>query len=298
MLPMNTALPWSLLACAISVTNMGTTQMMMKTALASATLLCLSLTAAPLVQADAITEAVSNEHRSSQARARDEYRHPAQTLRFFGIEPDMTVVEIWPGGGWYTDILAPLLSEKGKLYAAHFYVDENTNSYFKNSQAAFKQKLANHPPYKAVTLTAFAPLQATDIAPKGSADAVLTFRNVHNWLMQDGDAGVEAAFKAFHKALKKGGVLGVVEHRMPESFNQDEHKRSGYVKQSYVIEMAKKAGFTLAQSSDINANSRDSANHPRGVWTLPPRLALDDQDRAKYMAIGESDRMTLKFVKE
>ena len=131
------------------------------------------------------------------------------------------------------------------------------------------------------------------MAPKGTADLVLTFRNLHNW----GEEGMAQVFKDAHVALKKGGVLGVVEHQMPESQNYKENKRSGYVPKSLVVKYAKAAGFTLAASSDINANSKDMANHPKGVWTLPPSLALADKDKEKYLAIGESDRMTLKFVK-
>ncbi|MDC2889143.1 hypothetical protein PN838_10685 [Psychrosphaera sp. G1-22] len=155
----------------------------------------------------------------------------------------------------------------------------------------------NDPAYAGIKVTEFHQTKALDIVPEGTADMVLTFRNVHNFYMGDGDVGVENAFKAFYKALKKGGVLGVVDHRLPENLDQEENKRSGYVKQSFVIAAAEKAGFTLAAASEINANPKDTAQHPRGVWTLPPRLALGDEDKEKYTMIGESDRMTLKFVK-
>jgi len=262
------------------------------------TLICgLMLTLPMAASADSVEKAVKHKDRPETQVKRDEYRHPAETLAFLGIKPEMTVVEISPGGGWYTNILAPLLKDKGQFYAAHFYVDENSRDYFKNSLNNFKQKIKQHAPYKNIQVTSFHPTKALDIAPAGSADMVLTFRNVHNWYMRHDDTGVENAFNAFFKALKPGGVLGVVEHRMPESFDMQDKKKSGYVKQSYVIEMAEKAGFKLAASSEINANPKDTADHPRGVWTLPPRLALDDQDKDKYLAIGESDRMTLKFVK-
>lgn len=244
-----------------------------------------------------IQTVLSSEQRDIKQAARDSYRHPAETLAFFEVEPDMHVVEIWPGGGWYADILVPLLREKGQYYAAHFFVDADAPKYFVNSREKFQNKVDSDPGFANVKMTSFHPTKEVKIAPDGSADRVLTFRNVHNWYMSSNDAGVEGAFKAFYKALKPGGILGVVDHRMPESFDMQEKKRSGYVKQSYVIKMAEKAGFKLVAKSEINANPKDTADHPRGVWTLPPRLALGDEDKAKYQAIGESDRMTLKFVK-
>lgn len=246
---------------------------------------------------EAIKAAVKNPLRG-EASKRDMYRHPAETLSFFGLQPNLTVVEILPGGGWYTSILNPILSTKGQLYAAHFHPYEGAPGYYARSLAGFKEKVANDPLYKGIEVTEFHHIKAHDIAPEGSADMVLTFRNVHNWYMGDGDEGVEQAFAAFYKALKKGGVLGVVEHRMPESQDQVANKNSGYMKQSYVIAAAEKAGFVLEASSEVNANAKDTADHPKGVWTLPPRLANGDVDREKYVAIGESDRMTLKFVKK
>jgi predicted methyltransferase len=255
-------------------------------------------TTSAMVAADPIADAVGNENRTGKERLRDEFRHPIQTLRFLGIEPDMKVAEIWPGGGWYTNILAPLVAEKGQLYAAHFYIDENSNSFFSNSRKGFEDKVKTYAPYKEVEVTSFNQADANlDIAPAGSLDAVLTFRNVHNWYMRGEDQAVTNAFIVFNKALKKGGILGVVEHRMPENFDMREKKNSGYVKQSYVIDMAQRAGFELVSTSEINANANDTANHPSGVWTLAPRYRLGEQDKAKYRAIGESDRMTLKFIK-
>lgn len=247
--------------------------------------------------ADAIKAAVGSELRADQAK-RDNYRNPADTLEFFGLKDDMTVVEISPGGGWYTTVLNPIVKDNGKFYAAHFHMYEGAPGYYQRSLDGFKKKMAENPLYSGIELTEFHHTKALDVAPEGSADMVLTFRNVHNWYMNDGDMGVENAFRAFHKALKSGGVLGVVEHRMPEELDQAANKRSGYMKQSYVVAIAEKAGFKLAASSEVNANPKDTALHPRGVWTLPPRLALGDQDRDKYIAIGESDRMTLKFVKQ
>ena len=245
---------------------------------------------------DVIATAVSSDLRAEQS-VRDVYRHPTQTLEFFGLEPDMTVVEISPGGGWYTSILNPIVKEQGKFYAAHFHVFEGAPGFYQRSLSGFKEKVQNNPLFSGVEITEFHHSKALNVAPQGSADMVLTFRNVHNWYMGGGDAGVENAFKAFNKALKKGGVLGVVDHRLPEHMDEAAQKRSGYMKQSYVVEAAEKAGFKLVASSEINANPKDTTQHPRGVWTLPPRLALGDENKDKYMAIGESDRMTLKFVK-
>lgn len=265
----------------------------------SALLLLAGLLAVPSysVFADAITDAASSEFRSAKAQARDEYRHPQQTLRFFDVQPNMTVVEISPGGGWYTDILAPLLKDHGKLIAAHFFVDEESGNYYRRSLAGFKKKIAEHPPYKNIALSAFDPVKALNITTPNSADRVLTFRNVHNWYMNGKDKGVVNAMEAFFNALKPGGILGLVDHRLPESASDDKMASTGYMKQSYVIAMAQKAGFTLVATSDVNANPLDSADHPRGVWTLPPTLSLGEENQAHYLAIGESDRMTLKFMK-
>lgn len=248
------------------------------------------------VSAAALQEIVAGEHRSESAQARDVYRNPVKTLEFFDVRPEMTVVEVSPGGGWYTDILAPYLKDKGKLIAAHFDPESDVQ-YYQNSLKKFKEKIANKDVYGNVELTVFAPPSKVAIAPEGSADRVLTFRNVHNWYMRGGEDSVKAAFDGFFKALKPGGMLGVVEHRMPESMDQEANKRSGYVKQSLVIKWAEQAGFKLLEKSDINANPKDTADHPKGVWTLPPSLRLGDQDKEKYLSIGESDRMTLKFVK-
>jgi len=252
---------------------------------------------ASYASADAISDAVTSDIRSDKAKVRDEYRNPQQTLRFFGLKPNMTVVEISPGGGWYADILYSVVKENGKYVAAHFYVDEETSGYYKKSVEGFKEKMKPGMKYEGAELTAFDPMKALDISEAGSADMVLTFRNVHNWYMRNGDEGIDNAFGAFFKALKPGGVLGVVEHELPESADDEAMKKSGYMKRSYVVAAAEKAGFVLEASSDVNANPMDSADHPKGVWTLPPRLALDDEDREKYMAIGESNRMTLKFTK-
>jgi predicted methyltransferase len=238
----------------------------------------------------ALEQAVNGDHRSIKNKARDQYRHPVETLKFFGFSPEMTIVEITPGGGWYTEILAPALKGKGKLYGAH-YPDTGEDNYYSNSRKRLEKKLASNVVFSEVVLTDFVPRKQSELAPQGSADLVLTFRNLHNWK----DAGVEQVFKDAFNALKPGGVLGVVEHRLPAGVAPE--KAKGYVSEANTIKQAKIAGFRFAASSEINANAKDMAQHPKGVWTLPPVLRLGETDKAKYLAIGESDRMTLKFVK-
>lgn len=235
--------------------------------------------------ADPLKAAVAADNRLVGNVARDVYRHPYETLSFFGIKPTDTVVELAPGGGWFTEILAPYLREGGQLYAAD------------GGSVRFKAKMDSMGVYAKVKITTFDPAKGLlDIAPAGSADAVLTFRNVHNW-MGMGEGKAQAVFDAAFKALKPGGTLGVEEHRLPASRTQDPKAPSGYVQEAVVIQFAEKAGFKLAGKSEVNANPKDTADHPDGVWTLPPTYGLKDKDRAKYQAIGESDRMTLKFVK-
>ncbi len=250
---------------------------------------------APAVPKGTLAEIVAGPHRSDANKARDVYRHPVETLEFFGVKNDMTVVELWPGGGWYTEILAPFLMEKGKLVAAGGNPD-STNDYRKKSAQKFKDMVAAKPEiYGKVEVIAFEPPALASLGPAGSADMVVTFRNVHNWMQEP--KGLETAMKAFYDVLKKGGVLGIEEHRAKAKGKQDPKAKSGYVQEAYLIKAAQKAGFKLAEKSEINANPKDTANHPEGVWTLPPVLRLGEKDREKYVAIGESDRMTLKFVK-
>ncbi|MBV8973336.1 MAG: class I SAM-dependent methyltransferase [Sphingomonadaceae bacterium] len=240
---------------------------------------------------DDLAALLQGPQRSDANRARDQYRHPVETLRFFGLKPTMTVVEIWPSGGWYTEILAPYLRDRGHYIAAGS--DPATTDGAK-SVARFKAKLDADPgSYVKVTVTAFGK-DRYDIAPAGSADMVLTFRNVHNWV-EGGFA--PAAFSAFYRALKPGGVLGVEEHRLPEGMPDAKQASSGYMKVSTVRHLAEAAGFRFVAASDVNANPRDTHDYPKGVWTLPPTYEEGDKDRARYAAIGESDRMTLKFVK-
>lgn len=233
------------------------------------------------------------DHRSVGHRARNEYRHPAETLAFFGIRDDMTVVEISPGpGAWYTEILAPYLRDNGLLYAGNYDPDAEREYYRRNSRV-FSERMAAEPElYDKVRVMVFDPPLKLDAAPAGSADMVVTFRNFHNWI-RDGD--VEAAIAGMHAMLKPGGVLGVVQHRGRPGADQDPD--SGYVGEDYLVTLIESAGFELVASSEVNANPRDTKDHPEGVWTLPPNFDLGDVDRDKYAAIGESDRMTLKFVK-
>lgn len=245
--------------------------------------------------ASALVKAMSGKHRPPRNAMRDKYRHPLETLHFFELQPNMTVVEIWPGAeGWYTEILAPLLRKNGKLYAAHFS-SKSEIQFFTKSLTDFKKKLATHRRiYNRVTVTTLQPPDKLEIAPAESADRVLTFRNVHNWMKNSVENHV---FMAMFRALKPGGILGVVEHRGIPDKPQDPVATSGYVTEAYVIALAEKTGFETIGRSDINVNSKDTKNHPEGVWTLPPTLRLKEIDREKYQAIGESDRMTLKFRK-
>ena len=244
--------------------------------------------------APALQAAIDGDHRAAENKARDVYRHPAETLTWLGVEPDMTVVEIWPSRGWYTEILAPYLRDNGKLYLAGF--DRTSDrDYVKKTLKILDDKLAAAPEvYGTPVMTELSPPDKVEVAPAGSADMVLTFRNVHNW-MTAGTA--DAVFAAMYAALKPGGVLGLVEHRGDPDVEQDPQAESGYVTEAATIRMAEKAGFALVDSTEINANPKDTRDHPSGVWTLPPVLRLGDQDREKYLAIGESDRMTLKFRK-
>jgi predicted methyltransferase len=232
----------------------------------------------------ALQAAIAGPQRSEANKARDKYRHPLETLTFFGIKPEMTVVEIWPGGGWFTEILAPFLKGHGKLYEA---------AAGGAGAKAFEEKLKADPAvYGEVIVTALQPPAETEIAPAGTADMILTFRNVHDWLPHGNAADY---FKAFYRALKPGGILGITDHRADPSQPQDPNAKNGYVRQDYMIQLAEQAGFKLIGTSEINANPKDQRDHP--VWNLPPTLRLGQTDRAKYLAIGESDRMTLKFTK-
>ncbi|RLA18950.1 MAG: methyltransferase [Gammaproteobacteria bacterium] len=248
-----------------------------------------------IADSGSLQSAINAEHRSTQHKNRDRYRHPKETLEFFAVEADMTVVEIWPGGkGWYTEILAPYLKDQGLLYVAHF--DENSAiPYFSKNFTKFKQKLAANPDiYGRVIITTLQPPQQLKIAPANSADRVLTFRNVHNWMKSNQAPQV---FEAMYIALKPGGILGIVEHRNDAQIDQDPKALSGYVTEAYIIHLAEQIGFKLLAKSEINANAKDTHDHAKGVWSLPPSLRGGEADRKHFEKIGESDRMTLKFVK-
>ena len=232
--------------------------------------------------------AIKSSDRDSKNITRDEYRHPYETLSFFGIESNMRVVELSPGGGWYTEILANYLHDPGMLIAAHFDKDSE-RAYFKRGRANFEKKMNSSSMYDNVEIVDL----SSNLAEPESVDAVLTFRNLHNWLGPQ----IDLIFINSYKVLKPGGVMGVVEHRAKSGTSLEEMKKSGYVTEQYAIEIAKKHGFKLVSKSEINANAKDTKDHPRGVWTLPPNLRLNEVDRQKYIEIGESDRMTLLFKK-
>lgn len=258
----------------------------------------------PLTQSDAVDTAstaalddvLKGEWRDPANAARDGFRHPRETLSFFGVAPDQTVIEITPGGGWYAEILAPYLRDDGQYIAAVVdpaaVAEGRGRDYQQRARSGLEAKFTGAPAqYGKAKIVAYDPA-APVFGPAGSADAVLTFRNVHNWRMSD---QAEGMFQGFFAVLKPGGVLGVVEHRAASDVSADD--RSGYVSEQQVIALAEAAGFRLDAKSEINANPRDSKDHPNGVWTLPPSNNHEEADRAKYQAIGESDRMTLRFVK-
>jgi len=239
--------------------------------------------------------AVASGDRPADEVARDVWRHPVETLEFFGLRDDMTVVELWPGGGWYTAILAPVLAEKGKLVVTSFDPNGPPDAYATKSAKKYADRLASKPNlFAKVQVDVVRPPDELSLGPDGSADMVLTFRNFHNWV-RDGIA--DKVLAAAFRVLKPGGVLGVEEHRAKPDADPAKAGDTGYVPEAYVIDSAQKAGFRLDGRSEINANPRDTKDWPKGVWTLPPTLRLGDQDRAKYQAVGESDRMTLRFRK-
>ena len=244
-------------------------------------LVALGAPAAVLAKDAALAEAVSAQHRSPNFVARDQYRRPQDVLEFAGLKQNMTVVEAAPGGGYWTEILAPYLRDKGVYY----------NAVSARALPSLRKKLdGDEAVYGKVNVTDL----SGEIAPAGSADLVVTFRNVHNWMAQ----GVaDQTFKAFYDALKPGGTLLVEEHRAPADQPQDPKAVSGYVREDYTVGLAQKAGFKLVGKSEMLANPKDTKDWPKGVWTLPPTLALGDQDRAKYVAIGEADNFLLKFEK-
>ena len=241
----------------------------------------------------ALEAAIASPMRTPANVLRDPYRNPGPTLAFFGVKPSDTVVEIWPGGGWYTEILAPYLRAGGGSYIAAAPPPgvQRMTEWRNNNQSKFGLfDVAAFPTFEA----------GQQGVADGTADVVLTFRNVHNWRMGSGRNNQDysrEAFQQMFRMLKPGGTLGVVDHRLPEEADVEREKSSGYVKTSTVRRLAEEAGFQLVEASEINANAKDTADWPDGVWTLPPSLRLKEKDRERYLAIGESDRMTLRFVK-
>jgi predicted methyltransferase len=250
-----------------------------------------SATAAAAAADPALVSAVASPARSAAAVARDKARHPVEELTFFGLNPSMNVVELWPGGGYWTDILGPYLKASGHYTIA---LPAPGNAEEDSGATRFRAKIAGEKDRLGVIHETTLGPGHFDIAPPGSADLVLTFRNLHNW-MNDGYA--EQALAACFTALKPGGILGIEAHRGRNDVPQDPKAKNGYVRQDYAIALAKKAGFVLVESSEINANPRDTKDWVGGVWTLPPTLSQGDKDRAKYLAIGEADNFVLKFQK-
>lgn len=241
-----------------------------------------------------LAQLAESDHRSAANISRNSARHPVETLEFFGLKPDMTVIEILPGGGWYSELLAPYLKDEGRYYAAHFSPNSSVG-YMPRSLGRFEEKLiANPEAYGKTIVRHLNPPHETAIAPPASADMAMTFRNVHNWIMADQQ---NEFFDAFYAALKPGGILGVVEHRAKPDSSMEVMQTTGYVTEAYVKELAAAAGFEFVGASEINANPKDQTVYPEGVWTLPPTYQMGEENKAQYTAIGESDRMTLKFIK-
>jgi predicted methyltransferase len=243
--------------------------------------------------ADALIVILAGDQRPPEERARDAYRHPKETLLFFGIRPEMKVMEVWPEPGWYTAVIAPLQREKGKYYAA-VIAEDPSSKYITHRLEEYRSRLAARPDlYDRVTVVSF-PADGGDAVPPGSVDMVVTFRNIHNWMARDQAA---QAFRTMFRALKPGGILGVVEHRGNPAVPQDPKAKSGYVNEDYATRLIEEQGFRLVAKSEVNDNPRDTKDYEQGVWTLPPTYRLGAKDHDKYAAIGESDRFTLRFIK-
>jgi predicted methyltransferase len=243
--------------------------------------------------AQQLTNILAGDQRTEAERARDPYRHPKETLLFFGIRPEMTVLEVWPEPGWYTEIIAPLLRDNGKYYAAVMPANP-ASAYATKRRAEFEAKLASRPDLYSKVNVVPLPADGSDVVPPGTLDMAVTFRNIHNF-MADGDAS--QTFATLYRALKPGGLLGVVEHRGNPAVPQDPKAKSGYVNEDYAIRLIEAQGFRLVAKSQVNDNPKDTKDYEQGVWTLPPTFVLGTKDHAKYAAIGESDRFTILFAK-
>jgi predicted methyltransferase len=252
-----------------------------------------------------VERAMFGDHRSESNIARNRYRHPVGTLSFLGLQDGMTVMEIWPGGGWYTEILAPVIRDSGQFIVAGYDTEvPDQPEYRYRLQKGMLEKFAADPGiYDQVAIVPFSPPASSSLGAAGSVDLLLTFRNTHGWV---GDGIAESVFAEFARVLKPGGILGVVQHRARDDADPSESANSGYLSEAAVIELARKAGLYLEARSEVNANPADSRDHENGVWTLPPSLSLCAEIEAeagradceaKYRAIGESDRMTLRFRK-
>lgn len=246
--------------------------------------------------AERVAMGMEGQHRSAANKARDQYRHPAETLEFFGIKQGDTVMEIWPGGGWYTEILAPAMRDYGKLIIATWDPQvEGQPAYRYDLPKKMEENFAQHPEiYDQVTFEYFSPPGSPSLGDADSLDVIVTFRNTHGWV---GNSQAQDIFNEFARVLKPGGILGVVQHRADDGSDPQVSAKQGYVSEEAVKEIATNAGFKFESASEINANPMDTKDHPEGVWTLPPSLQLGDVDKEKYAAIGESDRMTLRFRK-
>ena len=264
-------------------------------ALLAATVLIAScaMTSTRQATAQALDNILADPHRSEADRARDRYRHPKETLLFFGIRPEMTVLEVWPEPGWYTDIIAPLLRDQGKYYAGVIEPDPTSQSRSRRLES-FRNKLASDATIYGKAVMVTFPSHGGDAVPPGTVDLVVTFRNLHNWM---GDDTAASMLATAYRALKPGGVLGVVDHCGNPALPQDPKAKSGYVTEEYAIKLIEAQGFRLLGTSEVNANPKDTKDYSEGVWTLPPSYRLGDKDREKYAEIGESDRFTLKFEK-
>ena len=256
----------------------------------------LLLTNKPLISDDFLNEAINNKNRTAEYVLRDKYRNPKETLAFFGIKNNMKVIELQPSGGnspggWYTEILAPYLKENGLLIAAHFNPRES--EWRAKMRRGYEERVKYEKDFNKIQMSVLS-MPPQKLTENNTIDMVLTFRNLHNWLKS---GYLKNVFQVSFDALKKGGIFGVVEHRAPESYDVSKMKATGYVTESLAIKLATEVGFILVDKSEVNANKKDTKNHPKGVWTLLPTLKLGDKDKEKYLKIGESDRMTLKFVK-
>ena len=246
--------------------------------------------------AEGLETIINNKHRVESNRQRDQYRHPKETLQFFGIQPSMTVIEIWPGKGWYTEILAPWLKQGGGEFIAAGFPQNSGPLWRQEMQQEYQYWLYASPEhYDEVDIVEIGPPDLWTLGPDESVDAVLTFRNVHNWVKGGYDNDM---FTAMYQVLKSGGILGLVDHRAKKDTDIEMMNRSGYLTEALIIKMAEQAGFRLKKKTELNGNPLDDREHPKGVWTLPPTLRLGDENKAEYLAIGESDRTTFLFIKQ